>query len=237
MRSIAGMDWKEEMPNGVRLSSNGGQFADWTLAINFSVPLGLRGPRATLRRQELILDRDWANLRQAIHAARHDLAISVRNIDQFYDQYDAFRETREAAKENLEFQSARYRGGFTIFLNVLQAIANWGDAVSSEAQTLTQYNIALAGLEAATGTILESHSIRFLEERSQFVGPLGRLGHCRDYPSALRPGPSAPQYPVGEVASEQSFNLTPPVDLSRRMRERELRRLPPPPKLDVQDEP
>jgi hypothetical protein len=207
------------------------------LAINFSVPLGLRGPRATLRRRELILDRDWANLRQAIHAASHILAIDVRNIDQFYDQYDAFRETRAAAKENLEFQSARYRGGFTIFLNVLQAIANWGDAVSSEAQTLTQYNIALANLEADTGTILESHSIRFLEERSRFVGPLGRLGHCREYPTSLRPGPNESQYPVGEAASEQSFDLAPPVDLSRRLRERELRRLPPPPSLNTQDQP
>ena len=30
------------MPNGERLSSGGGKFTDWTLGVNFSVPLGLR---------------------------------------------------------------------------------------------------------------------------------------------------------------------------------------------------
>ena len=35
-----------------------GQFADWQLGINFSVPLGLRAERSQLRRQELIIARD-----------------------------------------------------------------------------------------------------------------------------------------------------------------------------------
>ena len=30
------------LPNGERLASAAGQFPDWTLGVNFSVPLGLR---------------------------------------------------------------------------------------------------------------------------------------------------------------------------------------------------
>ena len=38
-----------EMPVGDYLASRPGEFTDWTLAVNFSVPLGLRAERASLR--------------------------------------------------------------------------------------------------------------------------------------------------------------------------------------------
>src|SRR5262249_48736566 len=62
------------MPNGERIASGPGQFTDWTLGINFSVPLGLRQGRAQVRQQSLILARDRANLDQSLHAAASNLA-------------------------------------------------------------------------------------------------------------------------------------------------------------------
>src|SRR5262249_31000757 len=38
-----------EMPNGERLETGPGQFTDWSVGINFSVPLGLRRGRAQVR--------------------------------------------------------------------------------------------------------------------------------------------------------------------------------------------
>ena len=46
-----------------------GQFTDWSVGINFSVPLGLREGRARVREQDLIILRDRANLEQGLHAA------------------------------------------------------------------------------------------------------------------------------------------------------------------------
>src|SRR6185369_1012880 len=64
-----------ELPNGNGiLATAPGQFADWTLGVNFSVPIGLRSARATLRQRELIIARDRANLDQGLHAASHLLA-------------------------------------------------------------------------------------------------------------------------------------------------------------------
>ena len=97
-----------EMP---AVSSRPGQFTDWTLAINFSVPLGLRRERALMRRQELLISRDRANLEQGLHAASHTIAANLRNLAQFHEQYRAFQETRAAATTNLEVQMARYRAG------------------------------------------------------------------------------------------------------------------------------
>src|SRR5262249_53908382 len=52
------------MPNGDSLATSPGQFTDWTLGINFSVPLGLRKGRAQVRQQKLLIAKDRVNLQQ-----------------------------------------------------------------------------------------------------------------------------------------------------------------------------
>src|SRR5262249_48297871 len=78
-------------PSGAHLATGAGQFTDWTLGVNFSVPLGLRQARAVLRRSELILARDQANLDQGLHNMLHVLAGSLRDLAQFHEQYRAFQ--------------------------------------------------------------------------------------------------------------------------------------------------
>ncbi len=205
-----------EMPNGDRLRSRPGAFTDWTLGVNFSVPLGLRRGRATLRSQELVIARDRGNLQQAVHAMTHDLAQNLRNLDQAWAQYELSRETRTAARLNLNLQLERFIAGSTQFINVLLAINDWGNAINSEALYLSLYNIALANLERQTGTILESHGVRLYEERFCTLGPLGELGRGRPFPAALPPGENAPRYPGGQQPAEQSFDLEDPVERLKR---------------------
>jgi outer membrane protein TolC len=212
-----------EAPNGDHIRG-GGPFTDWSLGVNFSVPLGLRQARAQVRQQKLLLALDRANLQQGLHAAIHDLTLNVRDLDTAYERYLAFRETRKAAYDNLLAQIASYRTGNVILLNVLVAINDWGNAVSSEAQALLTYNVALAALEAQTGTILDTHGLVFYEERHKAAGPLGILGHGRFYPSATVPVGEPTQYPATEEPSENAFDLKTP-ELSR---QREPEQLPPP---------
>jgi outer membrane protein TolC len=199
-----------EMPNGDRLRSAPGQFTDWGLGVNFSVPLGLRQSRADLRRKELLIARDRANLDQGVHNAVHLLAVSVRDLAQFYEQYQAYRELRDAARKNLEYQLGRFGTGQILFLNVLLAINDWGDAISNEARALTRYNVEQATLERLTGTILETHGVTFYEERYGSLGPLGRW--CQDvcYPSDLPPTPNADRYPTSDQPAENAFDLQQP---------------------------
>jgi outer membrane protein TolC len=194
-----------ETPTRQHLSTGSSQFTDWSLGVNFSVPLGLRASRAGLRQAELLLAKDRVNLDQGLHAAGHSLAGNIRNLAQDYEQYNAYRETRTAARINLEQQVAEFRAGRSIFLNVLQAITSWGDAVSSEAQSLAQYNIELANLERQTGTILETHGVWMSEERNRFMGPLGRLGEGKCYPSAVHPSQNADRYPPAAEPAEKAL--------------------------------
>jgi outer membrane protein TolC len=224
-----------ELATGDRLASGAGQFTDWTLGVTFSVPLGLRRERARLREQELIIARDRANLQQGLHAVIHTLAQDFRSLQLLYSRYELARDTIEPAAENLRAQRGRYRvGGVaagtlgqTPYINLLLAITDWGNAISSEAQFLTQFNTLLAKLERDTGTILETHGIYFYEERFTAIGPAGRLGQPRCYPAALTPSENAPRYPNSDRPSEEAFELTDPSD-GMAIGQRAAEQLPPP---------
>ena len=208
-------------PDRSYLASAPGQFTGWQLGVNFSVPLGLRQSRAAMRREELIIMRDRANLEQGLHDATHQLATTYRNLAQLYEEYLAFRETRAAARTNLNGQHLWYKSGLeiggqdaggsgTVYLNVLQAITQWGNAVASQARSLTQYNTELANLQRQTGIILEEHGIRFVEERYDSIGPLGRAFADRCYPRSYRPGPNEAKYPRSAEPAEEAFELEMP---------------------------
>ena len=215
-----------EMP---AISSRPGQFADWTLAINFSVPFGLRRERALMRRQELLISRDQANLQQGLHAASHTIAANLRNLAQFHEQYEAFQMTRIAASNLLKAQRAQQKFGRIDLLVFLQAVTRWGNAISNEASSLVQYNIELANLERETGTILESHGIRMAEERFGSIGPLGRWHTSRCYPARLPPTLNDDRYPQGERPAEETFDLEPPLELKLKRRDPIPEVVPPPP--------
>jgi outer membrane protein TolC len=199
------------LPDGSFIRGNPNDFTEWQLGVNFSVPLGLRKERAAVRQQELLIMHGRANLEQGLHAAAHDLAQSLRNLAQYYEQYRAFSEARQAAWVNLDYQLADYREGrSTLYLNVLQAITNWGNSVTAESQALATYNTELAILEQQTGTILETHGIRLLEERFCSIGPLGRVFRDRPYPMSSPPGDNTDRYPAGTEPSERSLKIDEP---------------------------
>ena len=199
---------------GVNVSSFG-RYNDATVGVNFSVPLGLRQSRANLRQRELIVARDQINLRQGYHAATHTLALAVRTLDQLYEQYLALHDARLAARVNLDAQLLRWQTQQTLLINVLQAISDWGNTVSAEADVLTQYNTQLANLEFETGTILETHGILFVEESRQSIGPHGLFCETRCYPFSTLPTENSNLYPESDQPSEESFDLTPPSILGK----------------------
>ena len=192
---------------GDYLVGRAGDYPGWQLGIDVSMPLGLREARADLRRQELVLARDRANLHEGLRQASHALARSYRNLDQYYQEYLAAKDARVAARVNYEYQQIKFEVGQTIYLNFLQAITSWGNAVSAEAQALLRYNSELAALELEMGTILEMHGIAFYEEGFRSIGPLGRLAHDHCYPRSASPGLNADRYPTGKEPSESTFNL------------------------------
>ncbi len=207
-------------PTGRFLETGPSEFTDWSLGVNFSVPIGLRQERAALRSIQLQLARDRANLQQGVHQTVHDLADTIRSLDQAFEQYEVLKETRSKALINIRQQLERFYAGIgqkgnPIYLQVLQAITDFGNAVSGEADALTSYNTLLATLERRTGTILETHGIRLYEERFQSMGPLGRHFRAADYPAAVYPGSNQSRYSQEDEPAQNFFDLQDFPELDR----------------------
>jgi outer membrane protein TolC len=206
---------------GDYLVGRAGDFPGWQLGVDVSMPLGLREARADLRRLDLVLARDRANLHNGLRQAANALARSYRNLAQYYEEYLETKRASTAAIINVEAQKARWdlggiganRMGQTAYLNYLQAITNWGTTKSAEAQSLLRYNSELAAFELEMGTILETHGIAFYEEGFRSIGPAGRLAHDHCYPRATPLGENADRYRGGTEPSENLFKVDSPGEL------------------------
>ena len=196
--------------NGNTVHSPFDQSTGWTMGVNFEVPLSLRASRANVRNQELLIARDRAIIQQSIHQIEHALATALRNVDLSLEQYEAFREAVQASIDNVSALGARQRSQINQrdpLLPLLLAINDLTNAVLSESQSLTRYNTELANLELQTGTILDTHGIRFIEEQFASIGPHGCLFEDECYPRDLIPKENAPRYQDSGAPSEDTFEL------------------------------
>lgn len=187
-----------------QFNASGSRYTDWTMGVTMDMPLGFREGRANVRGQELNYSRDLANLRQRFHGVVHDVAGAVRTIDRNYAEYLSYREAREAAAINLDQQRTEYDNGRKGFLNLLQAIADWGSSVSSEVDALARFNTELANLERQTGTILETHSVYFEQDKFCAPGPLGPRKPV-EYPRTMQPTPNANRYGAESSPPENEY--------------------------------
>ena len=214
LNAVASYQWNGlsgTMPDGETLATPAGKFVNWTIGVNFSVPLGMRQGRAQVRQEKLLILRDRANLEQGLHNAIHELSMTVRDLDSAYEQYLAYKESRVAAEINIKVQNEKFKAGTSIYLNVLQAITDWGNSVTSEAAAMLSYNVALATLERRTGTILQTHGLVFNEERFRAAGPLLLPSRDRLYPESNPPVGNPQLYPGGSEPAENSFDLRNPA--------------------------
>ena len=66
-------------------------------------------------------------------------------------------------------------------------------------------------LEQQSGTILETHGVRFYEERYGSIGPLGRPFPPRSFPESTPATPNYDRYPPGNRPAENVFDLQDPA--------------------------
>ena len=141
------------------------RFQDWRLGVSLEVPLGNHVARGQMRGAQMQLLREQALLKQTAHIATHQLADVVRDIDWLYQQYEVAERRQVANGEWQRGARARFvtpAGGVSLLqaLDIyLRSIRSAVTATQNAAALLSQYNIALARLEEAKGTILATHNI------------------------------------------------------------------------------
>ena len=178
-------------------------FTDWRLGVFYSQPLQNRKALGDLRARQLEYSRAQTLLRQTAHAATHELAAIVREMDWIYRQLEVVDERVKVNAIWLDGASQRFQR--PIDVNLLLGLESYlrvmRDTTSTRAEAaalLARYNIGMARLEEAKGTLLETYNIQIAgdptESAQDKMGPV-ELERTEEIPPAIK-NPRAPELPA-----------------------------------------
>ncbi|HEY2762181.1 MAG TPA: TolC family protein, partial [Pirellulales bacterium] len=142
-----------------------GDFQEWEVGANFSMPIGFRQPLAAVRNAQLNLARERALLQDQELEASHLIADAIRDIDTDYTLAQSNFNRRVAAQQQVEAVQALYEvgaGGVTLDL-VLEAQRTRADAEAAYYRSLVDYNKAIMMVHFRKGSLLEYNGV-FLAE-------------------------------------------------------------------------
>ena len=145
-----------------------GDFQEWQMGLELTMPFGGRRGHAAVRNAELQLARERAMLDQTERDIAHDLSAAVAEAERAYAIAQTNYNRRRAAREQLEafdvrFLRADQREQTQLLDLLLDAQRRFTDAESSYFRSLLEYSLAVKNVHYQKGSLLEFNDI-FLAE-------------------------------------------------------------------------
>ena len=142
------------------------RFNSWTLGLRLDIPLGFRDANALVRQAELSMRKSYYYLIDSERKTLENLTEQYRQVVQAYELVQYRRAQREDLQEYIALDrqvletGALNKDEYVGFIsNLIQVQRDLANATASEFQAVAQYNIALAGLEYAKGTIQQYNNL------------------------------------------------------------------------------
>ncbi len=157
-------DFRQRGSNSYQ-SLTSGDFADWLVGVEFSMPLGFRREMAGVRNAQLLLARERARLQEAELEVSHQLAYAIRELESTLVQAQTNYNRRIAARDEVKAAREKYRAGVRdgTLTNVLDAERRLAEAESDYYRTLVDYNKAIAQVHYRKGSLLEYNGVYLSE--------------------------------------------------------------------------
>jgi hypothetical protein len=147
-----------------------GDFQEYQLGGQFSMPIGFRREMAGVRNQELNLARDRAVLQEMELEFSHQLTEAIRNLDREYAAMQTNMNRVIATNEEVEILKTRIANGLkagqgesTNFEILFQAQRRQVDAETAFYSAVGRYNVAIAGVHFRKGSLLEYNGVTMAE--------------------------------------------------------------------------
>ncbi len=137
----------------------GADFPTWQILGVFSFPLFNRTARGEYVKATAELDRSQITLSKTKDDIALEVRSAIREIENSLRAIEAARVSVELAEEVVVNEQERLNVGIGTTREVLEAQRDLIDAGTREITAIANYNIALAELERAKGTILQKNSI------------------------------------------------------------------------------
>lgn len=185
------------------------KYRDWTVGLEFSVPLGRRRARAEAEAAELELSRERAFLLAEEQQVGTRMAELLAELHANWDSLQSALKRTEYTRDWLRLSQIRYskpppgsgQDGLLLALNdYQQAMRANIDAVSSAAQRLADYNISYARLAEEQGISLDRWQIQFVDSLSPPAATARMFGHGLPIEPVPDPAMSMPMGMASEAA-------------------------------------
>jgi outer membrane protein TolC len=131
----------------------------WYVGGVFSYALGNRAARYAHKTSKANYETASLSLKQMEQDIMISVDNAIKNAQASFERVDATRKAREYAEAALAAEQKKLESGKSTSFVVLELQSRLTDARSAEIAALTSYNISLAALASAEGSILERNHI------------------------------------------------------------------------------
>ncbi|TWT30787.1 TolC family protein [Blastopirellula retiformator] len=157
----------------------GGNYQEWTLGAQYSMPIGFRQELAGVRNAQLRIAREKAVLEDMELEVSHLLTDAVRDLDSNYNLVQSNLNRLIAADKEVDSVQAAYDAGTVTLDLLLEAQRRRSEAQIAYFQSLVEYNIAIKDVQLRKGTLLEYNGIFLAEGPWPDKAYFDAKGHAR----------------------------------------------------------
>jgi outer membrane protein TolC len=159
------------------LSFSSDQHLNGSVGIQFEIPIGNRQARAIYQRALLQQQQAIDQYRSIQEQVSLDVKLATRAVETNWDTMVTARQATFAAADSLEAieqrEAANIEALSPTFIDLkLNQQEQLAEARRAEAEAVSQYNVAIAQLEQAKGTLLRYNNVVMEEEKLPFVKTL-----------------------------------------------------------------
>lgn len=134
-------------------------YRHFSAGVSFEMPIGNRSARYNLSVARLEKIKALLEYKDVENDIIQQVRDGVRNVANRKEEIDAASEAVRLAAERWRQEQTRQEVGFSTTFQARDAEAQWQEALDAELRALFEYQIALASLDAAQGTLLERYGI------------------------------------------------------------------------------
>jgi outer membrane protein TolC len=139
---------------------------DWSVRVDFSVPIGNRARQAAYEQSQLVQDQSLRSREDIRQQVLLDVSTAIRDLAAAEEAVRARRAARQAAEQVVKDGEAFVSAGAALLKDLLDAQRDLADAKVREMAAMAAYMVGLADLERAKGTLLEYNDIRLIDHRT-----------------------------------------------------------------------
>lgn len=163
-----------------------GDFQEWQMGSQLSVPIGYRQAHSAVRYAELAVARERAVLNEQQRQVMHELSNAWAEVYRSFDVAKTAADRRWAAQEQVKAADVAFRANSAPLEVVLDAQTRLSLADSNHYQAWVEYRLALKNMHLAKGSLLDYDQVYLAE------GPWPRQAYCDAVRRDAQRGPELP---------------------------------------------